>query len=154
MTFGGRIWPINPEDMNLGRVSDGSTMCVGGISVVQGMNDSTWIVGGPFLKSVHSVFRLEPPSVGFAELSFEGGGTSGECYSLTYLFYWKCVPPGLPRSGNESGDANNGSDPNNGKNNNAGADGEQPVLLHASVNNTDKGTSLSQLLSSPRAHLL
>ena len=89
MAFGGRTWLINPRDMNLGPVSDGSATCVGGMIYADswGVDSNSWVVGGPFLKNVYSVFRFQPPSVGFAELSLQAGGTSGECCSLTLLLY-------------------------------------------------------------------
>ena len=155
MAFGGKNWSIIPREMNLGPVSDGSATCVGGIT--RAGTSKTWIVGGPFLKSVYSVFRFQPPELGFAELSIQAGGTAGECYSLTLLLYWKHALPGLPRNGNGSestndGDdtnnddgTNNGDDTNNGDNTSGGTGGEQPVPRHASGADTDKTASLSQL---------
>ncbi|KAH9858906.1 aspartic peptidase domain-containing protein [Lenzites betulinus] len=80
--FGGKSWPVNPADMNLGPVS--ATMCVGGVfdltqgsDVSGGDGNPTWVVGDTFLKNVYSVFRSSPASVGFAELSNAAGGSSG-----------------------------------------------------------------------------
>lgn len=82
MSFGGKFWSINAGDMNLGRVSAGSSICAGGIfDLVIGSNIGTgqgipeWIVGATFLKNVYSVFRLQPPAIGFAALSSAAGGT-------------------------------------------------------------------------------
>ncbi|KAI0645865.1 aspartic peptidase domain-containing protein [Trametes meyenii] len=79
--FGGKSWPISATDMNLGRISQ--TMCVGGIfdltlgsDVSGGGGNPTWVVGDTFLKNVYSVFRSNPPAVGFAELSDAAGGSS------------------------------------------------------------------------------
>lgn len=106
MSFGGLQWPINPRDMNLGRLSTTSSRCLGGIfdlsagsNIVPGPGTPAWVVGDVFLvslkflviecllctdtlcldaqKNVYSVYRAEPPSVGFAELSSAAGGSSG-----------------------------------------------------------------------------
>ena len=76
MSFGGKSWPIDSADMNLGRVSRVSNDCLGGIfdltqgsSIVSGGGNPNWVVGDVFLKNVYSVFRANPPSVGFATLS-------------------------------------------------------------------------------------
>jgi len=56
MSFGGKTWPINTADMNLGRVSQGSSQCVGGIfdlslgsNIVSGNGNPNWVVGATFL---------------------------------------------------------------------------------------------------------
>ncbi|KAF8881807.1 aspartic peptidase domain-containing protein [Infundibulicybe gibba] len=78
LSFGGELWPINPADMNRGRLSASSPLCVGAIfdlNVGSGIvgerepEDGGWIVGTTFLKNVYSVFRMSPPSIGFAQLS-------------------------------------------------------------------------------------
>ncbi|KAI6010602.1 aspartic peptidase domain-containing protein [Pisolithus marmoratus] len=77
ISFGGTTWPINSHDMNLGEVStssNGTLMCAGGIFDI-GSNISVdpgfpaWLVGDTFLKNVYTVFRANPPSVGFASLA-------------------------------------------------------------------------------------
>ena len=61
--------------MNLGRISAGSDLCVGGIfDLTAGTKTNStglppWIFGDTFLKNVYSVFRYDPPSVGFAKLA-------------------------------------------------------------------------------------
>jgi cathepsin D len=82
--FGGKSWPINPQDMNLGRVSTGSNICAGGIfdltagsNIGTGGGNPNWVVGATFLKNVYSVFRYQPAAIGFAELSSVAGGSSG-----------------------------------------------------------------------------
>ncbi|KAL0575800.1 hypothetical protein V5O48_006178 [Marasmius crinis-equi] len=85
MSYGGKSWPINPQDMNLGRVSSFSNQCVGGIfdlsrgsNIASGGGSPGWVVGATFLKNVYSVFRASnPPQIGFAELSDAAGGSSG-----------------------------------------------------------------------------
>ncbi|KAI0823420.1 acid protease [Trametes gibbosa] len=81
--FGGKSWPVSAADMNLGPIS--STMCVGGVfdltqgsDVSGGGGNPTWVVGDTFLKNVYSVFRANPPAVGFAELSNAAGGSSAQ----------------------------------------------------------------------------
>jgi len=75
ISFGGKLWPINPEDMNLGPGGIPG-MCLGGIfDLALGTNigssgrNPRWVVGDTFLKNVYSVFRAQPPSIGFAQLS-------------------------------------------------------------------------------------
>jgi len=82
MAFGGKSWPINSDDMNLGRLSSLSNQCLGGIFDLSlgsnaGGSGPSWVVGDVFLKNVYSVFRATPPSIGFAELSDAAGGSSG-----------------------------------------------------------------------------
>lgn len=90
-SFGGKSWPINAEDINVGRISTGSDICAGGIfdltagsNIGSGGGNPTWVVGATFLKNVYSVFRYQPAGIGFAELSNAAGGSSGECYN------WAC----------------------------------------------------------------
>jgi len=82
LSFGGKSWPINSDDMNLGPISRGSSQCLGGIfdlglgsNIVSGSGNPSWVVGDTFLKNVYSVFRATPPSVGFAQLSQLAGGS-------------------------------------------------------------------------------
>lgn len=95
MAFGGKSWPINAQDMNLGQVSSTSALCAGGIfdlnagsSIGAGGGNPNWVVGATFLKNVYSVFRYQPAAVGFAELSNAAGGSSGECRNLAAPSYW------------------------------------------------------------------
>ena len=79
LAFGGKPWSINPHDFNLGPVSNvngGSSRCIGGIFDLTAGNTIPvqpgkpgWVIGHTFLKSVYSVYRAIPPSVGFAALS-------------------------------------------------------------------------------------
>ncbi|KAI0301043.1 aspartic peptidase domain-containing protein [Multifurca ochricompacta] len=82
ISFGGPSWPISLADLNLGTVS--SSLCLGAIfDITQGTpiqpsdGNPSWIVGDTFLKNVYSVFRANPPAVGFAQLSDAAGGSSG-----------------------------------------------------------------------------
>lgn len=81
IAFGGKSWPISSRDMNLG-TPGGTSLCVGAIfdltagsAVEAGGNNPSWVVGDTFLKNVYSVFRADPPSVGFAQLSENAGGS-------------------------------------------------------------------------------
>ncbi|KAF8504113.1 aspartic peptidase domain-containing protein [Gautieria morchelliformis] len=97
MSFGGaHSWPINPVDFKLEASTGGKTVCIGAVFDLSGgtstspgssppnkrqLNPSTnpdWIVGDTFLKNVYSVFRYDPPSVGFAQLnpSLPGAGSA------------------------------------------------------------------------------
>jgi len=76
ISFGGKSWPINPTDMNLGPSGIVPNMCLGGIfDLTLGSNvgssgrNPRWVVGDTFLKNVYSVFRADPPSIGFAQLA-------------------------------------------------------------------------------------
>ncbi|KAK7043133.1 hypothetical protein VNI00_008487 [Paramarasmius palmivorus] len=83
MSYGGKTWPIDPRDMNLGRISAGSRQCLGGIfdlsrgsNIVSGGGNPNWVVGATFLKNVYSVFRASStPQIGFAQLSDAAGGS-------------------------------------------------------------------------------
>ncbi|KAF9258848.1 acid protease [Marasmius fiardii PR-910] len=83
MSYGGKTWPIDPRDMNIGRLSVGSNLCVGGIfdlargtNIASGGGTPSWVVGATFLKNVYSVFRAtNPPQIGFAQLSDAAGGS-------------------------------------------------------------------------------
>ncbi|KAJ7049944.1 acid protease [Mycena amicta] len=82
MSFGGKIWPINSADMNLGSGSS-NNMCIGGIfdltlgsDITPSPGNPSWVVGDTFLKNVYSVYRVNPSQIGFAELS-DVAGSSG-----------------------------------------------------------------------------
>jgi cathepsin D len=86
LSFGGKLWPVNPEDMNLGILSaQQPDSCVGGIfdltlgsSLSSGGGNPNWVVGATFLKNVYSVFRANPPSIGFAQLADSAVGSGTE----------------------------------------------------------------------------
>jgi cathepsin D len=83
LSFGGKFWPINTSDMNLGPLGPGSSdQCVGGIfdlsqgsNVPSGGGNPGWVIGDTFLKNVYAAYRASPPSVGFAQLSTAAGGS-------------------------------------------------------------------------------
>ncbi|KAI0346661.1 acid protease [Trametopsis cervina] len=65
-TYAGRSFAIAPQYFNLGRVSRGSSYCVGGI--VASGSLPFWIVGDVFLQNVYSSFDMGRNRVGFATL--------------------------------------------------------------------------------------
>ncbi|KAF5353146.1 hypothetical protein D9758_008755 [Tetrapyrgos nigripes] len=68
MAFGGKSWTVSPDDFRVAEISRGE--CLGGFFELDtGTETPSWIVGDTFLKNVYSVFRYNPPSVGFAQLS-------------------------------------------------------------------------------------
>jgi len=82
MAFGGKSWPISTDDMNLGAIDRSGQFCLGGIfdlslgsNIESGSGNPSWVVGDTFLKNVYSVFRADPPSIGFAQLSDAAGGS-------------------------------------------------------------------------------
>ena len=76
LSFGGPIWPVSPGDFQFTSTSE--NRCIGAFYEIPG-NEGTpaWIVGDTFLKNVYSVFRFNPPSVGFAALSTEATSMNG-----------------------------------------------------------------------------
>lgn len=82
ISFGGKAWPISSDDMNLGPVTSSGQTCAGAIfdlsmgsNIPVGSGNPSWVVGDTFLKNVYSVYRADPPSIGFAELSTAAGGS-------------------------------------------------------------------------------
>ncbi|KAJ7738049.1 aspartic peptidase A1, partial [Mycena maculata] len=82
ISFGGRLWPMNPEDMNIGPVELGSSQCLGAIYTLNPSSNATqtngtanWNFGTAFMKNVYSVFQPTPFSIGFAELSTQSSKT-------------------------------------------------------------------------------
>ncbi|KAG9100756.1 hypothetical protein FS749_013053 [Ceratobasidium sp. UAMH 11750] len=79
--FDGRAWPMAPADFQL--LTNDPSLCVGSIfeASLGGLGNPDvpqWIVGDAFLKNVYSVFRYNPPSIGFAQLSaFAASGGVG-----------------------------------------------------------------------------
>jgi len=92
ISFGGQSWPIDPKDMNFGPLDQTGKQCIGaifdlsmGTNIVSGGGNPNWVIGATFLKNVYSVYRSNPPSIGFAQLSAAAGGsgTPGAAPSTT-----------------------------------------------------------------------
>jgi len=86
VSFGGISWQISNADMSIAdftTTEDSGSMCVGAIFDLGSLAEPntslapTWIFGDTFLKNVYSVFRADPPSVGFAQLSSTGHASGG-----------------------------------------------------------------------------
>ncbi|CAE6356758.1 unnamed protein product [Rhizoctonia solani] len=100
--FGGRTWPIESPDFKL--MTSNPNICVGAIFEVSmgglgNPNVPQWIVGDAFLKNVYSIFRYDPPSVGFAQLSAATGGA----------LLQQSVPTGAPSPSTSARSASNTS---------------------------------------------
>ncbi|KAG8898043.1 Type I transmembrane sorting receptor [Tulasnella sp. 403] len=66
-TTGGTVYTLNPEDVNLGLLSEGSDQCVMGIIGQDTGLPDMGIVGDEFMKSYYSVFDYDQQAVGFAK---------------------------------------------------------------------------------------
>jgi len=83
LTFGGIDYQISSQDFIVDQVSTSYCLAAffvlelnSGSSPIPGQSNSnhpTWVVGDSFLKNVYTIFRSEPPSVGFANLSSISG---------------------------------------------------------------------------------
>jgi len=76
LKFGGTDYSINASDFSR-PVDTSGTTCFGAFFPID-LNGNTvqWIVGDTFLKNVYSVYRNQPPAVGFATV-IEGGNGGG-----------------------------------------------------------------------------
>jgi hypothetical protein len=74
LTFGGKAYSIKSVDFTR-QVTDNE--CFGSFFGLDlGANTGVqWIVGDTFLKNVYSVYRQDPPAVGFATVKSGGSGT-------------------------------------------------------------------------------
>ncbi|KAJ6462136.1 aspartic peptidase domain-containing protein [Mycena sanguinolenta] len=82
VSFGGKTWTLNSDDLNLGPIASGEQQCYGALTAwglfslsEYAVPDADWVFGLPFLRNVYSVFRETPPAMGFAALSVAAGGT-------------------------------------------------------------------------------
>jgi hypothetical protein len=70
ISFGGPSWAISSADFQFQQTAPSSNYCYGAFhSIPTSSSTPQWIIGNTFLKNVYSVFRYDPPSVGFAALS-------------------------------------------------------------------------------------
>ncbi|PCH43534.1 acid protease [Wolfiporia cocos MD-104 SS10] len=81
-------WPISTTDFQYMSASSDGNMCIGSLHVIDnaGTTAPPWVIGDTFLKNVYSVFRYDPPSVGFAVLSetaLKMNGATGSAPSPT-----------------------------------------------------------------------
>jgi len=78
LTINGVSYPISIADFVL-RIDPAEDICIGTIVSFEGTTIQ-WVLGDTFLKNVYTVYRYDPPSVGFAQLSpavrYAGTGTS------------------------------------------------------------------------------
>jgi cathepsin D len=79
ITLGGFTISITDQDFNLGRYSSDTTMCTGAafIQALPAGSPVQWILGDTALKNVYSVYRYNPPAVGFASLAGSDSSQSG-----------------------------------------------------------------------------
>lgn len=69
ISFGGPSWSVSPGDFAFTSTGT-SNECYGAFYAIPTPGETPpWIIGDTFLKNVYSVFRYDPPSVGFAALS-------------------------------------------------------------------------------------
>ncbi|OCH93546.1 Asp-domain-containing protein [Obba rivulosa] len=68
-TFGGAEFPLSADTFNLGKVSPGSSTCVGGIVASDIDSRCFWILGDVFLQNVYASFNVGNLSVGLAALA-------------------------------------------------------------------------------------
>jgi len=94
MAFGGKYWPINAQDANIGPLTNDSDNCLGAFFAYSagGAGGPTWVLGTTFLKNVYTVLRSQPTAIGFAELNNSPGLSSGEFHSPAGFFYWEVFP--------------------------------------------------------------
>ena len=58
ISFGGKSWPVNPADFNIGSTDNSGTTCVGGVfdlgQTIGGGGDDqpSWIIGDTFLVGI------------------------------------------------------------------------------------------------------
>ncbi|KAG0705619.1 acid protease [Suillus ampliporus] len=70
ISFGGPSWSVSPGDFEFTSTGPTSNECYGAFYVIPTSSGTPpWIIGDTFLKNVYSIFRYDPPSVGFAALS-------------------------------------------------------------------------------------
>ncbi|KAM0753709.1 acid protease [Meredithblackwellia eburnea MCA 4105] len=69
-TFGGNSqqWTMSSDSLNLGKVSAGSSRCVGSI-VGADIGVAAWVMGDTFLENVYSTFDFSTNAVGFSTLA-------------------------------------------------------------------------------------
>ncbi|KAG2346711.1 acid protease [Suillus weaverae] len=88
ISFGGPDWSISPSDFAFTSTGPTSKECYGAFYAMPTSGGTpSWIIGDTFLKNVYSVFRYNPPSVGFAalsEIALAMNGKAGGIPSATF----------------------------------------------------------------------
>ncbi|KAK7026274.1 aspartic peptidase domain-containing protein [Favolaschia claudopus] len=102
VSFGGRSWTLDPAELNGGSDNLPSGQCLGAIIGLDESEDPPgWIFGEPFLRGVYTVLRSgNPPAVGFAELSEQGGG--GQTFAVDIIPAPSPTLPSTSSSGSAS----------------------------------------------------
>jgi len=77
LAFGTKTWSINSVDFSLPVQANTCAGAFFGLDINAGSTGLQWVVGDAFLKNVYSVYRYDPPSVGFAALNAAFGGSGG-----------------------------------------------------------------------------
>lgn len=74
ITFGEFTINVGDTDFNLGTYGTDKAYCTGGVFVqaLSARSPVQWIVGATALKNTYTVFRYDPPAVGFAALAGSG----------------------------------------------------------------------------------
>lgn len=77
LAFGGFTIKVTDRDFNLGRYGTDQNYCTGAVFIqnLPAGSPVQWIVGDSALKNVYSVYRFNPPAVGFAQLAGASGAT-------------------------------------------------------------------------------
>ncbi|CAK9780955.1 acid protease [Cutaneotrichosporon oleaginosum] len=108
LTFGGYTINIGDADFNLGNYGSDTAYCTGGVFVqsLSARSPVQWIVGATALKNTYTVFRYDPPAVGFAALPGSGAVmVQSEANSTTSAGASGAVGAPAPTSASVSGSA-------------------------------------------------
>ncbi|KAJ7023831.1 aspartic peptidase domain-containing protein, partial [Mycena alexandri] len=99
ISFGGRSWPMNPVDMNIGPSEIGGSQCLGAIysssNTTNTNGTANWIFGTAFMKNVYSVFQPTPFSVGFAQLATQTSNSNNNSHSTRNIIVGCAVGGGI-----------------------------------------------------------
>jgi len=105
MTFGTKTWSIRSVDFSLPVQGDTCAGAFFGLSINGGNTGLQWVVGDTFLKNVYSVYRFDPPAVGFAALAPAFGGSGSTSTAPTGISVSRALPTdtGIPGATRSSG---------------------------------------------------